>query len=158
MRNKKFLEESLLFENSNTNTITRIQVAIKNDKTLQRIILFKKTKERKIFVNIVKKEKIKLEFRDYYLIDYLLYIKSRVYVLNNQELRTYIIKRIYNSLFEKHVNRVSIYERDSRYYYWLKITNSIAQYVRNYYICKRIKSYRKEKQDLLKLLSISNRY
>lgn len=155
LRNKKSLEESFL---SKFDLIIRIKVVIIKNDIFQKIVYSKKFEKRKISTNIVRKKDIKLKLEDCCLLNNLFYIKNRIYVFNNQELRTHIIKNIYNTLFENYAKRFSIYKRVSRHYYWLKITNTIAQYVRNYYTCKRTKIYRENKQDLLKLLLISNCY
>ena len=42
---------------------------------------------------------------------------NKLYVSNNLTLRIIIIKNIYNTSFNKHANKLFIYNRLSRYYY-----------------------------------------
>ena len=79
-------------------------------------------------------------------------------MLDNLELKIKIIKYIYKSKLERYAERLFIYNRVSSICYWPRITNSIFRYIKSYYIYKRFKIYREEKQGLLKSLLILNRY
>lgn len=142
----------------NFDIIVQIKVVLKKNKILQSIIYFKKSKKRKIFVDIVQKEKIKLILKDCCLVDNILYIKHYIYKLSNKKFRIYVVKDIYNNLSKDYVNCFLIYKKVSKYYYWFKITNITAQYIYSCYIYKRTKSYKQKKQNLLKSLLISNCY
>ena len=91
------------------------------------------------------KNNLKLKLSDYYLHDELLYINNRLYVLNIPELRIKIIRGIYNSSLEGYTSRLLIYNRLSRYYYWLRIMDSVTRYIKSCHIYKRFKTYREGK-------------
>ena len=61
-----------------------------------------------------------------------------------------------NSLFRKYIDRLTTYNKVSLIYYQSKIIDSIARYIKSYYIYKRSKFYKEEKLNHLKLLSILN--
>ena len=91
------------------------------------------------------KNNFKLKLGDYYIYYKLLYVNKRLYVLNIFELRIKIIRDIYDISLEGHVDRLLIYNRLNKHYYWLRIIDSITRYVKLYYICKRFKTYKKGK-------------
>jgi len=106
-----------LFLLYNFDIIVQIKVVLKKNKILQSIIYFKKSKKRKIFVDIVQKEKIKLILKDCCLVDNILYIKHYIYKLSNKKFRIYVVKDIYNNLSKDYVNCFLIYKKVSKYYY-----------------------------------------
>lgn len=61
LRNEKFLEESFLLK---SNFIIYIKAAIKNNNVFQKIVYAKKSKKRKILVDVVRKNNIKLELKN----------------------------------------------------------------------------------------------
>ena len=61
-------------------------------------------------------------------------------------------------IFRESRKQIVTYDKVNTHYYWFKMTNIITQYVKTCRFCKRIKTYREEKHDLLKSLSISKRY
>lgn len=139
------------------NTLLRIKESYQDDEIVQRVIHAKVSQQRKIPPDLVK-EGLKLEIGDCEVINGLLYIGKRLYVPDNPELRTDVIKYIHESLPGGHAGRSSTYDRVSEYYYWPRMTSTVAQYVKNCHICKRSKSYREGKQGLLKPLPIPERY
>ena len=54
--------------------------------------------------------------------------------------------------------KTTIYDKIFTYYFWSRMIDTIIRYVKNCHQCKKIKTYRKNKQKLLKSLFISNRY
>lgn len=60
------------------------------------------------------------------------------------------------SLPGRHIGQSFIYNYLNCWYYWPKITDIVAQFISSCDICKKSKSYRKSKQELLKLLPILN--
>ena len=87
-------------------------------------------------------------------------MKTRLYVPPNKDntLYTSIIKEVYTSLPGGHAGRSSTYDRLSRWYYWPRMTDMVARFIRSCNICKRSKSYREGKQGLLQPLPIPDRY
>ena len=86
------------------------------------------------------------------------YIDSHLYVLNDSELKTKIIKHIHESPSEKYTKKSFIYNKVNSHYYWPKIIDTIIKYIKNCHIYKKSKIYRKNKQNFFKLLSIPKRY
>ena len=72
-------------------------------------------------------------------------MNDRFYVSNNSNLRIKIIRNTHDTSFDKHANKSFIYNKLSRHYYYFKIINLIAHYVKSYHIYKRSKIYRKNK-------------
>ena len=124
---------------------------------LQRIIVAKIFNQRKIPYDLIKNE-IRIKLEDCEIYNDIFYIKKRIYVLDNAKLKTRIIKNIHESLLKEYVERLFIYDKINNYYYWSRITDIIARYMKNCHVYKRSKTYRERKYDLFKLLSIPNRY
>ena len=140
-------------------TMDEIRKAYTEDEIVQRIIQAKLNGLRKVPYDITKNH-FKLELGDCQVLDNLLYVKTRLYVPPNKDntLYTSIIKEVHTSLPGGHAGRSSTYDRLSRWYYWPRMTNMVARFIRSCNICKRSKSYREGKQGLLKPLPIPDRY
>lgn len=106
-------------------TMDRIREAYNSDDIAQRIIYTKATDLRKVPQDLLK-DSIKLELGDCKVIEYLLYIGKRLYVPNDPELRTSIIKQIHDSPLGGHGGRAATYDRVSSFYYWPKMTSTIV--------------------------------
>ena len=104
------------------------------------------------------KDGVRLELSDCEIHDQMLYIGPRLYVSNHLKLKTKIIKHIHESPSGGHAGRLSTYDKVSCHYYWPKMTDIIARYVKSCHACKRSKAYREGKQGLLKSFPIPNRY
>ena len=138
--------------------MTRIIVVYFNDDNLQRVIEIKRQRLRRIFVDIIKTEiRLKLENCEIRKND-LLWIKDRLYVLENEKFHKVILKQFHDVSISDHVDRAITYDRLSTHYYWFRMLHTVSRYIKNCLQCKRIKAYRQNKQDLLKFLSISERY
>ena len=139
--------------------IDEIRTAYTEDEIVQRIIKAKLEGLRKIPYDITKNH-FKLELGDCKVIDDLLYVRDHLYVPPSKGNTLYarIIKEVHTSLPGGHAGRSSTYDRLSRWYYWPRMTDMVARFVRSCDICKRSKSYREGKQGLLKPLPIPDRY
>ena len=104
------------------------------------------------------KNNLKLELKDCHIHYELLYVNERLYISNISELRTKIIRDIYDIPLEGHAGRLSIYDRLNKHYYWPRMIDSITHYVKSYHIYKRSKTYKEGKQGLFKPLPIPKRY
>ena len=157
-KSEKSMKESLSDRlTDHSDIMVRIVAIYSDDDILQRIIQVKREKLRRVLADIVKSE-VCLKLRDCEIKNELLWIKKRLYVSDNEVIQSAILKRIHNSSFEDHVDRATIYDRLSRNYYWSRMTDTMFRYVKACIHCRRIKVYRENKQDLLKPLSISERY
>ena len=156
--NEKSEKESLN-ENftSQQEIMKNIKTAYSDDVILQRIMKSKRQEHRRIPVDITKTD-VRLKFENCEIKENLFYVKNRVYVFQNDELYVEILRHIHETSSEGHVERVTTYDRVNRFYYWSKMTDIVARYVKECHHCKRTKHYREEKQDLLKSLPISDRY
>ena len=63
------------------------------------------------------KNGIKIKLEDCEIYNDIFYVKKRVYVLNNVELKIKIIKKIYELLSKEYIKRLFIYDRINNYYY-----------------------------------------
>lgn len=140
-------------------TMDEIQKVYIKDDIIQRIIQAKLKDFRKIFFDIAKNH-FKLELGDYQVLDNLFYVKTRLYVPTNEDNMVYtsIIKEVHIFLPGGYAGRSSIYNRLSQWYYWPRMINIVARFIRSRDICKRSKSYREQKQGLLKLSPIPDQY
>ena len=126
--------------------IDEICTSYTENEIVQRIIKAKLEGLRKIPYNITKNH-FKLKLRDCKVIDDLLYVKDRLCVSPSKENTLYarITKEVHTSLLDGHAGRSSTYDHLSRWYYWPKMTDIVARFVRSCDICKRLKSYRESK-------------
>ena len=60
---------------------------------------------------------MRIKLRDYEVREYMLYVRSRLYILNNAKLKIKIIKYIYNSSLGGYIDKSLTYNRVSLYYY-----------------------------------------
>ena len=149
--------ESADATNANPDILAQIKEAYTSDEVLQRIMHTKKTSQRRIPHDLIR-DGLRIELGDCEIIDDMLYVGRRLYVPNNAELRTSIIRENHDSLPSGHGGRTTTYDRVSRYYYWPKMTDTIATYVRSCHTCRRTKANREGKHGLLKPLPIPERY
>ncbi len=94
------------------------------------------------------------------VLNVLLYVRNRLFVPTGEgdTLRTLVIKGIHESPPGGHTGRTSTYDRVSRHYYWPRMTDFIAKFVKSCHACRRSKNYRDGKQGLLKPLPIPETY
>ena len=137
--------------------ILKVKDSYEKDDTLQRIIHAKNTGQRRIPQDLIK-EGLRLELGDCQLEDGLLYVRRRLYVPDNAELKTQIIKFIHDSPPSGHAGRAATYDRVSTHYYWPGMTSTVSRFVGNCHVCKRSKSYREGKHGLLKPLPVPDKY
>ena len=97
---------------------------------------------------------LKLELGECGVHEGLLYVSDRVFVPDEPELRTDVIREIHDTPPGGHAGRSSTYERLNTHYLWPRMTDSVARYVKSCYVCKRAKAYRDGKQGLLKPVPI----
>ena len=137
--------------------MNRIKLIYLNDIILQRIMKIKRENFKRISIDIIKNE-IKFELEDCEIKKNFFWIKNKLYVSTNESFHATLIEHIHESSLENHAKRIVTYDKMNTHYYWFKMTNIITQYVKTCHSCKRIKTYREKKHDLLKSLSISKRY
>ena len=146
---EKFIDQS--------NIIQQILKIYSQDDVFQRVMKAKRSNQRKISIDLVRKE-LKLELNDCEIKEIFFWVKNRIYVLEKKPLYANFIKQTHESLLESHAKRDAIYDKVNKHYYWFRIINIVAQYIKTCHVCKRTKIYRDDKHKLLKFLSISKRY
>ena len=156
-KKKSNIESKEAFIAEASNLLRQIKSAYKHDDTIQNIIQAKMSRQKKLPLEIIKNN-VKLELRDCKIHEDLLYVNNRLYIPDDPELRTKIIRDIHDSPPGGHAGRSSTYNQLSRHYYWSRMTDSITRYVKNCHTYKRSKIYREDKQELLKPLFIPDRY
>ena len=142
---------------AHSDIMIRIVTIYSENDTFQKIMQIKRDELKRILANIIKSE-IRLKLKNCEIKNEFLWIKNRLYVSDNEIIQNVIFKKIHNSSFENHANRTIIYDRFSKDYYWSRMTNTISRYVKTCIHCRRIKIYKKDKQNLLKSFFISDRY
>ena len=100
-----------------SNIMTQIIAVYFYDVNFQRVIEVKRLEFRRIFVDIIK-TKIRLKLDDCEIRNNdLLWVKNRLYVLENEKLHKIILKQFHDVSISDHANRAIIYDRLSIYYY-----------------------------------------
>ena len=111
----------------------------------------------RISIDIIKVN-LKIKLKDCEIRNDLFWVKERIYMLVKEKVYFAIIEHVHGSSLENHAKKEIIYDRVHRYYYWFKMTNIVAQYIKICHACKRNKPYHDFKYKLLKPLSMSKRY
>ena len=112
------LEEELTGNpTTESDIVDQIRDAAEKDNVVQRITGAVRAGQRKLPQAIIKDSQIKLELGDYTIEDDVLYVNQRLYVPNNPELKTKIIKSIHDTPPRGHAGRSSTYDRLSTHYY-----------------------------------------
>ena len=137
--------------------LSRIKKTYQKNKRLQSIIKIKRNDDRKISTKLIKKD-VRLKLNNCEIKFDFLWIKNRLHLSRNQKLQTDIIRHIHESSQKKHADRSIIYVRLNAHYYWQKMTFFVTRYIKTCHFCQKTKAYRKAKTELLKSLSISERY
>ena len=135
----------------------RIEIVYSNDVTLQQIMKIKRNDLKRVFSNIIKKN-VRLKLENCEIKNEFFWMKNKLYVFDKKKLHNVILKNIHESSSNEHAKRTIIYDRMFKKYYWFHMTNTITKYVKICIHCKKIKTYKKNKQKLFKSLSISKRY
>ena len=143
--------------NAQSDIMTLIRKTYFNDFVLQQLMKVKKLKKRRVSIDVIR-AKIKFELNRCEIRDDLFWVKERIYVSQNEEIYTALIKQIHESFVDDHVDRKITYSRIARWYYWSRMIHIVDRYVKVCHQCKRTKTYRNVKQNLLNSLFISNRY
>ena len=86
--------------------------------------------------------------------DGLLLVNKLVYVPNKTELFRRILKECHDHLAAGHPGRAATYELVSRNYWWPKMRQTVAKYIRNCDTCARTKPVRHAPYGLLKTLEV----
>ena len=102
-----------------------IREAYPDDEVLQRMMAAKRSGQRRIPHDLIRAG-IRIELGDCEIIEGLFYILKRLYVPDVPELRSRVIKEIYDLAVGGHAGRSSTYERVSTYYFWTRMTSTVA--------------------------------
>ena len=87
----------------------------------------------------------------------ILYFRDKKYVLNSKSFRFRIIQLVHDNVTNEHSKRVKIYKFVNWVYWWFNFYKYIKRFVRNCYVCIRIKSFRQKTQKWLRFFSVSQR-
>lgn len=137
-----------------------IRRAYPEDGVLQAIIKAKQGGQRRLPSNVTdNKQRLRLELGDCALHDGLLYVQSKLYIPDANQMRTKVLNQVHRSLCGGgHRGKHETYAKATRWYYWPRMTYDVAQYVRACLTCQRAKSHQEGKQGLLHPLPIPDRY
>ena len=134
----------------------RIREAYPKDERLQRIINAKKAEERKIPADLRKDYPLKLG--DCKVNDDLLLVNDKIAIPEDDLLRTNVVKMHHDGPVAEHPGRTGTFANVSQHYWWPRMTDSVKLYVRSCLACSYSKTFRQQKQGLLKPLPIPDRY
>ena len=138
--------------------ISKLRQAYSSDETLQRIMQAKERGDRRIPMELIRENKIRLDLSDCTIHDGLLYVGGRIYVPQNDDIILQILQSNHDIPVAGHGGRASTFERVSQHWYWPGMTNSVARYVSACHQCHATKASREGKHGLLKPLPIADRY
>ncbi len=79
----------------------------------------------------------------------ILYHDSQLWVLFNELLQMNLIREIHDQSSVDHSDILRTVKVIKRNYYWSFMRKTIDQYIRNCYICQRLKTFRNKSNDLL---------
>ena len=86
---------------------------------------------------------------DYSLDNRCLYYHGKLYLPNQESLRLQILQKSHNQPMTRHPGVARTYEILQCSYYWLKMVNSVRQYIRNCHTCSRAKPAKNRQGELL---------
>ena len=132
----------------------RITRAYKRDELVQAIMMAKVDGLQKLPGEILKK--IKLSIGDLRVNRYKLYIKKRLYILDNNELKVYILWQHHDPPEQGHPGYKTVFWSMQDGYFWPNIAKNCKKYAVNCDTYRRTKAYNVQKQGLLNLLPIPN--
>ena len=87
----------------------------------------------------------------------LLHFRQRIWIPENEALRTGIIQKIHNSYIIAYLGRDATYSILSRRFFWPGAAKDVRRFLRNCTVCGRSSVWRDTKHRLLKLLPIPQR-
>ena len=86
-----------------------------------------------------------------------LYYQDRLVLPDNDELRLKLLRLVHDAPIGGHQGRARTLELLQREYYWPKMYETVARYVKSCHVCSRVKASREKKQGLLKPLPVPER-
>ena len=135
--------------------------AYQNNKVLNSIIAAKQAGFWKLPANLTTKQGIKLAMENLTLggsgRNTRLYVKSRMYVPNNNNLQLFLLQQRYNQPTQGHSGYKAMLWKLLENWYWLGMPRDCKQYATNCSVYRRTKAYNIRKQGLLNPLPISHR-
>ena len=78
-------------------------------------------------------------------------------MLNFDHFRLDVIRQIHDQMIVEHSNYARTFRLINQNYYWSRMNKHIKKYVRNCYVCRRVKTSRNKYNDKLNSLSISEK-
>jgi hypothetical protein len=91
------------------------------------------------------------------MIEDALLFRKKLWILENNELRLNILKKIHDQSAIEHSDIRRTWNLIKKHFYWSRIRELMKRYVKNCHLCKRFKTSRNKYFDLLNSLLISNR-
>jgi hypothetical protein len=116
-----------------------LQMAYKQDGDIQRILCSLKRMEARIPMELIKKGYPKISLSDCSIRHGLVFIGKILLVPNNKLLQNYLLWLVHGSPRQGHADRVSTFSSLNKYYFWLGIPETVADYVNGCDTCKKIK-------------------
>ena len=145
--------ESLNVENAGCSEEQIARVYKKNE-LVQAIMTAKVDDFRKLPDEILKK--IKLSMGDFRVNRNKLYIKRRLYISNDNELKICILQQHHDPPEQRHSSYKTMFQSMQNGYFWPNIPKNYKKYAVNYDTCHRTKAHNVQKQGFSILLPISN--
>jgi hypothetical protein len=138
--------------------IQQVRSATLTDSVLQQIIECKEQSKQRLPYKLIHEHNVKVDLAGCSYRDGLLYVRDKIFVPFDNELRARIVQVHHDSLPGGHGGRQATYERLSRHYFWPLATATVAQYCRNCLTCQRSKPNKEGKHGLLNPFPVPDTY
>ena len=115
--------------------------AYKNDEVVKKIINAKAHDLQKLPTALIKKD-IVLLMGDLKIESKLLYVKNRMYILENKLLQLFLLQQHHNSPIHSHLGYKAMYWKIQANYFWFDMTKHCKQYASNCSMYRRTKAYK----------------
>ena len=89
--------------------------------------------------------------------EHVYYREDRKLIFDNDEFWLRLIKLAYDTFFADHSSVAKCYKIFVRNYFWIDMSQDVKRYVRNCYVCMKIKYFRNRYSEKLKSLSMPKR-
>jgi hypothetical protein len=141
-----------------TGITTRLKELSAKDEVIQEIISAKRDGLWRLPRKLIHDKGLKIELQDCEVTNGLLYVRERIFVPNDDDLRNELLLQHHDPPATGHGGHRATYYSLSQEYYWLHMTDSVATYTRECVQCRRSKPFKEQKQGLLRPLPVPKRF
>ena len=127
------------------------------DNNIVKDLMDTKTRDLRKLPTMLIKKSIVLSMEDLKIGNERLYVKNRMYVLENKALQLYLLQQHHDPPIHGHPGYKAMYQKIQANYFWFEMAKHYKQYTLNCLTCRHTKAYTVQKQGLFNLLPIPTR-